>query len=153
ERRGNEWFERACNWRCTIRYRVDLDELATACGDEVDCARRVGEGTLSPALAWLIHPIPRHDVPVTVRVRTPDPTQFASGMNAIDEGNAEADKRTFGFRSFDLDEGSFTAFGPMRRFRIDVPSHHGTKGRLDLAVVGAKRYAMSDDMIREWVED
>lgn len=167
ERRGNEWFERSCNSRCTIRYRIDLDELAASCGDEVDCARRVGAATLSPALAWLIHPTPRHDVPVRVHVWTPDPAQFASGMAAVDEVNADGRVsaaaggragdgkrgRTFAFRSFDLDEGSFTAFGPMRRYHIDVPVHDGAKGRLDIVVLGAKRYAMTDEMLREWVED
>src|SRR5687768_7834008 len=53
ERRGDEWIEPACIQHCTVRYRIDLGALAEACGDEVDCARRVGDATLSPALAWL----------------------------------------------------------------------------------------------------
>jgi len=150
ERRGNEWFERSCNWRCTVKYQVDLGELAKSCGDEVDCARRVGEATLSPALSWLIHPVPRNDVPVTVRVRTTDATQFATGMSATDDSNT-----TFAFRSFDLDEGSFTAFGPMRRFRIHIPDSKGSpnKARVDVAVLGAARYAMSDANLRSWIEE
>src|SRR4051812_33400856 len=80
ERRGNEWFERTCNWHCTVRYRIDLGELAAGCGDEVDCARRVGDATLSPALAWLVHPVPRMDVPVKVHVHTADNAQFSTGM-------------------------------------------------------------------------
>jgi hypothetical protein len=148
ERRGDEWFERSCNWRCTVRYSVDLDALAAGCGDEVDCARRVGEATLSPSLAWLVHPIPRHDVPVTVYARSSSGTPFASGMSAIDD-----EGRTFAFRSFDLDEGSFTAFGPMRRFRLDVPGDRGSKARIDVAVLGTHTYAMSDAAIRVWIED
>lgn len=148
ERRGNEWFERSCNWRCTVKYRIDLGELAAACGDEVDCARRVGDATLSPALSWLVHPVPRLDVPVTVRVRTPDSAQFATGMSAADDSG-----KTFSFRSFDLDEGSFTAFGPMRHFPIEVPGRKGgAKARIDVAVLGP-HYAMPDAAIRTWIED
>jgi predicted metalloprotease with PDZ domain len=148
ERRGNEWFERSCNWRCTVRYRIDLGELAQSCSDEVDCARRVGTATLSPALAWLVHPVPRTDVPVKVRVHTTDGAQFATGMNAIDESGT-----TFGFRSFDLDEGSFTAFGPMRHFRIDVPGTAGKRANIDVAVLGRAPYAMSDETMRSWIEE
>ena len=148
ERRGNEWFERSCNWRCTVRYRIDLGELAASCGDEVDCARRVGETTLSPALAWLVHPVPRTDVPVRVRVHSDDGAQFATGMSAADGAGA-----TFTFRSFDLDEGSFTAFGPMRRYRVDVPGRGAEKAVIDVAVLGSARYAMPDATIRSWIEE
>lgn len=148
ERRGNEWFDRSCNWRCTVRYQIDLGELANACGDEVDCARRVGDATLSPALAWLVHPVPRSDVPVKVRVHTTDSAQFATGMSA-----ADPESRTFTFRSFDLDEGSFTAFGPMRRLRVDVPGKGSRAARIDVAVLGDARYAMPDATIQSWIED
>lgn len=149
ERRGKEWYEPACNRRCTVRYRIDLGELANACGDEVDCARRVGDSTLSPAVAWLAHPSPKTDVAVTVQVRTPDRTQFASGMHASDDTG-----RNFAFRSYDLDEGSFTAFGPMRVSRVEVPSKDGrSNAHVDVAVVGKTKYGMNDDEIREWVDD
>ena len=151
EKRGNQWYEPACSRHCTVRYRIDLGELAAACGDEVDCARRVGESTLSPALAWLAHPSPKTDVPVTVRVRTAAGTQFASGMHALDETGT-----AFGFRSYDLDEGSFSAFGPMRHYRVDLtgktarPEAHP---RVDIEVVGKQTYGMTDDEIREWVDE
>lgn len=149
ERRDNEWFERSCNWRCTVRYQIDLGELASACGDEVDCARRVGDATLSPALAWLVHPVPRTDVPVTVRVKTPDGAQFATGMRPADSSG-----KRFSFRSFDLDEGSFTAFGPMRRHRIDVPGKaSGQRARIDVSILGSAHYAMPDDSLGMWIEE
>lgn len=148
ERRGSEWVERSCNWRCTVRYKIDLGDLAAACGDEVDCARRVGDATLSPALAWLVHPVPRTDVPVRVNVQTQDGSQFVSGMNAADVLG-----RTFTFRSFDLDEGSFTGFGPMRRFHVDVPGKGTEKARIDVAVLGTHPYAMPDSAIRTWIEE
>jgi hypothetical protein len=149
ERRGQEWREPSCERHCKVRYRVDLGEIAAACGDEVDCARRVGESTLSPALSWLAHPSPRTDVPVTVRVHAKEPSQFLSGMNPADDTG-----RKFAFRSYDLDEGSFTAFGPMRRYRVDVRGTRGPgSGKIDLAIVGHARFAMPDAAIRSWVED
>jgi hypothetical protein len=149
ERRGAGWYEPACLRHCTVRYHIDLGEVAAACGDEVDCARRVGDATLSPALAWLAHPSPKTDVPVTVEVRAPDGTQFASGMHAVDETG-----RRFAFRSYDLDEGSFTAFGPMRRYRVAVNGKgKDTSPRVDVTVVGSHAYTMTDENLREWVDD
>jgi hypothetical protein len=149
KRRGTQWVEPSCMRHCTVRYRIDLGELAAACGDEVDCARRVGDATLSPALAWLAHPVPKTDVPVTVRVRTPNAMQFVSGMNATDESG-----HAFGFRSYDLDEGSFTAFGPMRHYRVDVSGKAGQpNARVDVALVGKTKYGMTDNDIREWVDE
>ena len=148
ERRGADWFEPTCEERCTIRYTVNLDELARSCGDEVDCARRVGSAVLSPSMAWLLHPSPRSDVPVEVRVRAEEPARFATGMSAMGQ-RASA----YAFRSFDLDEGSFTAFGPMRRTRLELPGRRGTDARLDVVLLGDVRYAMSDDAIVSWVSD
>jgi hypothetical protein len=146
QKRGDEWIEPTCHQHCTIRYRIDLGALAEACGDEVDCARRVGDATLSPALAWLMHPVPRGDVPVHVRVRASDPHQFASGMSPTSDSG-----QSFAFRSFDLDEGSFSGFGPMRTFRLDVPGRGSTPGRMDVVVLGKNRYAMSDAELTSWV--
>jgi hypothetical protein len=148
-KRGADWFEPSCTSRCTVRWRVDLGELAAACGDEVDCARRVGDATLSPALAWLLHPSPKTDVPVRVRVHTPLATRFMTGLS---EGSDALSGYTF--RAHDLDEGAFTAFGPMRRYRVEAP---GLAGRgpalLDVSIVGDTRYAMSDDAMKAWIRD
>ncbi|AKV01869.1 hypothetical protein AKJ09_08532 [Labilithrix luteola] len=143
-RKGTSWVEPSCQRHCTLRYRVDLGELAQGCGDDVDCARRVGEATLSPSLAWLVHPIPKTDVPVDVHVRTPNATQFISGMHGSDESG-----RAFTFRSYDLDEGSFTAFGPMRRYRVDVPGPN--PARIDVAILGKVQYGMPDTAMRAWI--
>jgi hypothetical protein len=147
-RSGEQWVVPACGRYCTVRYRIDLGELASACGDEVDCARRVGGATLSPALAWLAYPSPKTDVPVTVRVHTPNVLEFMSGMHATDESG-----HAFAFRSYDLDEGSFTAFGPMRRLRANVASPSGEQARIDVALVGNASFGMTDDELREWVGD
>jgi hypothetical protein len=139
---GTGWLEPTCAEDCTVRYTLDLDQVAQACGDEIDCAMRVGRATLSPSLAWLVHPAPKVDVPVTVRVRVVDPNEFATGMRRADD-----EALTYKFRSPDLDEGSFTAFGPMRHLRVDPPG-----GRIDVKVLGPP-LAMSDGAIRTWVGD
>src|SRR5262249_9062228 len=69
---GEGWIAPACVRACTVRYALDLDAMAAACGDELDCALRVGPTTLSPALAWLLHPAPKGDAPVTLRVHARD---------------------------------------------------------------------------------
>src|SRR4051812_24970704 len=33
ERRDSDWIEASCIRHCTVRYRIDLGELAAACGD------------------------------------------------------------------------------------------------------------------------
>ncbi|MEZ4258622.1 MAG: hypothetical protein R3B36_06115 [Polyangiaceae bacterium] len=148
QRTRTGWSEPSCRSRCTVRYTIDLGELAAACGDEVDCASRVGAATLSPAMAWLAHPVPRLDVPATVDVRSPNALEFVSGMHAVGDTG-----RRFGFRSIDLDEGSFTAFGPLRRYVVDLPAIGRRPARIDLALVGSDPFAMSDEGVRAWVEE
>src|SRR5690606_3244169 len=73
----------------------------------------------------------------------------ATGMHALDERSGR-----YAFRSFDLDEGSFTAFGPMRRFRVDAPGKLGPRSaRLEVALVGTGEFGMSDDEMKTWVAD
>ncbi len=143
---GESWIVPECSERCTVRYRIDLGALAASSGDSVDVARRVGSTTLSPSLAWLAHPSPKTDVPVDVHVRSAEPEAFASGMNAD-----PSDRTRFHFRSFDLDEGSFTAFGPMRRFSVKVASD--PSARIDVALLGKAPYAMPDATFRSWIAE
>jgi hypothetical protein len=138
---GSGWLERTCVEHCTVRYHLDLDQVAAGCGDEIDCAMRIDDSTLSPALTWLIHPAPKVDVPVVVRVRAQNEREFATGMHSAGAS------LTYSFRSSDLDEGSFTAFGPMRKYRVDVPG-----GGIDVRILG-RPMAMSDDTVRAWVGD
>ena len=84
-----------------------------------------------------------------MRVRTSNVMQFVSGMHPSDESGL-----AFSFRSYDLDEGSFTAFGPLRHYRVDVSGRTGRTGaRVDVAVVGKQKYGMNDEEIREWIGD
>src|SRR5262249_34618336 len=87
------WSAPSCVRACTVRYAIDVEALAAACADELDCALRVGPTTLSPALAWLLHPAPKGDAPVTLRVHAADPAAFATGLRPAGEA------LTYRFRS------------------------------------------------------
>jgi hypothetical protein len=136
------WHSLACRSRCSVRYTVDLGVLAAACDDAVDCAMRVGDATLSPALAWLLHPEPNGDASVSVRVRAEDPRELLTGMTPRDDAPS-----TYAFRSPDLDEGAFTAFGPMRKTRLSVRD-----AAIDVAILGGPM-ALSDAEILGWIAD
>jgi hypothetical protein len=132
---AGEWTAPACVRACTVRYGIDLRELAAACGDrDVDCAVRLRDAVLSPALAWLLHPKPRGDAPVTVRWRAPDAARVLTGLRPA-------------FRSQDIAEGSFTAFGIMRRARVDAAS-----ATFDVGFLGPP-LAMGDDAALAWLAD
>jgi hypothetical protein len=134
------WRDPACRTRCAVRYHVDLGQLAAACDDAVDCAARVGNAILSPAMAWLLHPEPNGDADVVVRVRPRDPLEFMTGMNPRPDAPF-----TYGFRSPDLDEGAFTAMGPMRRSELSVRG-----AAIDVALLG-EPMRMSDAQLFAWI--
>jgi len=147
--RGSQWIEPGCQRRCTVRYRIDLTELAAQCGGNLDCARVVDGAVLSPAMAWLMYPAPKVDAPVSVHVRTEPGATFATGMHATD-----ASERNFSFRSHDLDEGSFSAFGQMRHAAVQLPGRGGQSSAVvNVEVLGRQTYAMTDDDVRTWVHD
>ncbi len=144
---GGAWVVDGCVRGCAARYAIDLDALADSCDGNVDCAMRAGQVTLSPALVWLIHPQPKGDAPVTLRVRAKEgegaPSAFATGLR---RAPASAGEGRYAFRSPELDEGSFTTFGPVRRERLDVAG-----ARLDVVLLGASM-AMTDAEIGAWIE-
>jgi hypothetical protein len=139
---GDEWDAPSCTSRCTVRYAIDLDDLASACHGDLDCALGVGGGVVGPASAWLLRPEPRGDASATMHIRGGDASTFATGLR-----RAGADGRTFAFRGWELGEGSFTAFGPMRRARVEHPG-----ALLDIAMLGTP-LAMGDDATRAWIAE
>jgi hypothetical protein len=139
-RTGSQWTIPGCSVRCSVRYTVDLGALAAACDDAMSGASRVGDAILSPAMTWLLHPEPNGDAPVTLRLRGGEPGQVLTGLAPV-PGTPDL----YTFRSPDLDEGAFTAFGPMRQARLDVRG-----GVIDLAILGGP-LAIADDALRAWI--
>jgi hypothetical protein len=126
------WRLDDCTSPCTVRYTIDLAALVEACGRELDCGTRVNDSILAPAARWLVRPAGSVDAPVTVRARAGGP--FALGLRR-GEGGAYA------FRSSELDESSYTAFGPMRTRRAEP---------LDIALLD-RPLAMDDDALTKWI--
>lgn len=128
ERSGGGWELSSCRAPCTVRYAVDLPALARACDDELDCAVEREGATIGPVSQWLLRPSAR-DAAITLRVRGGGPHAF--GMRR--RGDA------YVFRAGELVEGSYTAFGAVRRQRLPR-----TDATVDVAFLGAP-LAMSDE--------
>jgi hypothetical protein len=136
-RSGTGWIAPACLVRCTLRYTVDLDALASACR-RIDCSRRVGDAIVGTASIWMLRPEPMGDAVIRVVLRGGDPARFATGLRRDPRGG-------FVLRSGELAEASYTAFGSFRRAQVDVPG-----ARLDVALLGAP-LDMGDAATLEWI--
>ncbi|MGO9836205.1 MAG: hypothetical protein ACLP1X_18550 [Polyangiaceae bacterium] len=137
-REGDGWRAPTCRSRCVVRYVVDLEALASAC-HRMDCDRRVGDAILGLASAWMLRPEPAGDAVLRVRLAGGDPTRFATGLRRDPEGG-------FILRARELGEAAFTAFGSLRRDRIELPG-----ARLDLALLGPP-LSMGDAATVGWVK-
>jgi hypothetical protein len=136
------WRVDGCSARCTVKYSLDLDELARTCGGHTDCARRVGRSVLSPASTWLLRPEAEGDATALVRVRGAEPSLFATGLR-----RAPGASDRYVFRAFEIAEGSYTAFGGLRH-----PPVKPTGASLDVAILDAP-LAMTDDEVGQWVTE
>jgi predicted metalloprotease with PDZ domain len=138
-RDGDAWLAPPCRSRCTIRYAVDLDTMASSCRG-LDCVRRVGDAIIGPTSTWILRPDPAGDAIVQVAVRRGDPARFATGLRRDDQGG-------YVFRARELGESSYSAFGSLRRGRVQV-----TGAALDVTLLGAP-LAMGDEATLSWLRD
>jgi hypothetical protein len=137
-RAGSGWTAPACVVRCTLRYTVDLDALASTCR-RVDCTRRVGDAVVGTASLFMLRPEPVGSAILRVLPRGGDPARFATGLRRDPRGG-------FVLRSDELAEASYTAFGSFRRAQIDVPG-----AKLDVALLGAP-LGMGDAATLQWIK-
>jgi predicted metalloprotease with PDZ domain len=135
---GDAWLAPSCREQCTVRYAVDLDALAAACGD-MDCARRVGGAVLGPASVWMLRPSPSGDAVMRVDVRGRDGARFATGLRRAPGGG-------FALHARELGEASYTAFGDFRRVRAPVSG-----ATLDVVLLGAP-LTMGDADTVGWIQ-
>ncbi len=124
ERDGDGYRDPACRSRCTVRYAIDLATLASSC-HRMDCERKIGDAVLGRASSFMLRPEPMGDARFHVRVRGPHADRFVTGLRRDPAGG-------FVFSASEFGEASFTAFGSMRRGRVDVPG-----ARIDVALLGA----------------
>jgi predicted metalloprotease with PDZ domain len=136
-RDGDVFVASACRSRCTLRYTLDLAELAASCR-RMDCERRVGEGVIGRATAFLLRPETAGDAVFEVDTVGPDVQRFATGLQRRGKGR-------FSFRASALSEASFTAFGDMRRGTLDLPD-----ANVDVVFLGAP-LAMGDEAALEFI--
>jgi predicted metalloprotease with PDZ domain len=122
-RDGDAFVAPACRSRCTIRYALDLDELASSCRG-MDCEHKVGQSMLGRASTFMLRPERAGDAIFLLNVVGPDTERFATGLQG---GHGH-----FLFRASALGEASFTAIGAMRRGSLDLPG-----ARLDVVFLGA----------------
>jgi hypothetical protein len=138
-RDGEAFVLPECRVRCTVRYALDLDDLASSC-HRMDCARRVGDSILGMASSFLLRPEPLGDAILRLRTRGGDAERFVTGLRRDSDGG-------YVFRASELGEASFTAFGSLRRSPLSVPG-----ARLEVALLGAP-LAMGDPATLDWLRE
>ena len=113
---------------------VDLEALAAACS-RLDCGRLIGDAMLSQASAWMLRPEPAGEATVHVHFLG---DRYATGLRHDPAGG-------YVFRSEDLGEASYTAFGAFRRSSVEVGG-----ATLDVTLLG-QPVKMGDAAVVEWV--
>lgn len=137
-RAGEGWWAPSCRGTCTLRYQVDLEALTSNC-HHMDCARRVGDAVIGTAAVWMLRPETAGDATFRVHLHG-DPARSATGLRPDGQGG-------YVFRGHELGEASYTAFGALRRARVDVPG-----GSLDAVLLGPP-LAMGDAAALAWIHD
>lgn len=126
---------------CRIRYRYRLVEAARDIND-IDIAKLSNNTTVlgSPS-AWLLKPVETvRNHHVTFHVTPPPGWEFVSGVFPVTKN-----KNTYGAASTELKDMSYSAFGKLRLYTIEV-----TGGKLDVAIAPGN-YTVNDSMIVDWV--
>jgi hypothetical protein len=130
---GGAFLAPSCLLRCTVRYALDLDALASSC-HRMDCARRVGESIIGRASSFMLLPSSAGEASIHVHGVGENAGRFATGLRR----DAADARGGFVFSGRELGEASFTAFGAIRRGRLDLPG-----ARIDVALLG-EPLAMGD---------
>ena len=138
-REQGAWRAPSCRERCTIRYDLDLEAVVSACHG-FGCPRRVGGALLGPADMWIVRPEVMADAAIRVRVVGPDAQRLATGLRKDPSGG-------YAFRGHELGEAAYTAFGDLRRSKVEVPG-----GALEVVLLGAP-LAMGDAATLTWIRN
>jgi predicted metalloprotease with PDZ domain len=111
-RDGDAFIAPACRSRCTIRYSLDLEQVASSC-HRMDCLRKIGDAMFGRASIFLVHPEPMGDGSFVVTMVGPNASRVATGLRPLAHD-------TFAFQASAFGEASYTAFGAFRRADFEV---------------------------------
>lgn len=141
----NEWTIDGCSAMCTVRYTVDLRQAPT----DLDRVIRAGSSEhvayLSPSYAWLLRPDPISPSIIHVSFHAPAPERAAPKTFA----RASFVTGLFGtMTSRDFGEGSFAAFGALRRAVVPVGG-----AEIEVAVLGDVELAIGERGVVRWTEN
>jgi hypothetical protein len=106
-RDGDAFVAPACRSRCTLRYALDLEQIASSC-HRMDCERKVGDAMFGRASIFVLRPEPMGDASFTVDVVGANTKRLATGLH-------EGVRDRYGFQASAFGEASYTAFGTFRR--------------------------------------
>jgi len=134
-----------CADRCVVKYTIDLRDGPIDLDQVVKSGSPGHEGWLSPTYAFLMRPepFPTSHLTIHVHAKPPDPAEnghfahatFASGMAPA-------------MRAADFGEGSFAAFGDLRRAIVKAPG-----AEIEIAMLGDFPIAMGDAGVLRWTEN
>jgi hypothetical protein len=130
------WELTSCAAPCTVRYAIDLEALVKTCRRHHSCAMNVDGVTVAPVSSWILRP---HATGARISMRTRGDGPFAFGMRRSGDGYA--------FNVSELSEGSYTAFGPLRKRRVARDD-----AAVEVALLGSP-IAMGDDAVVKWIGD
>ncbi len=127
-----------CAEGCRVRYHFALKEAADSIHD-VDTAIRSGDIVFAPPSTWLLHPVsPGPLGRFLLHVDAGAASRFVTGMGRDSQGG-------FVGKTDDLDDGAFSAFGPVHVGEVKVGGATLTVG------VAPDRLPMSDAEVLAWV--
>ncbi len=136
-RAGGAWLAPSCAERCTLRYQVDLQALASACRG-FECPRRVGDALLGTAARWMVRPDVLDDATIHITAGGDHVARFATGLRRDGDGGYTLHGR-------ELREASYTAIGGFRRAHVEFPG-----AALDVVFLGPP-LQMGDEAVLAWI--
>ena len=140
-----------------IHYAINLDAAARQ-ANSIDVVYKAGPAWVAAGSSWLLQPQPlRADTRVTVAVRTPANSGFASGMKRDDSGNYTILARR-------LHSATYGVFGAFREEGFSVPgpfafmpavvttSPHSEKARIKVVVLPGD-LTLTMDQLTYWLRE
>ena len=129
---------RECIDDCTVRYVIDLDKVERSHEGVI----AIGQSTyVAPPAFWLVQTSTQARGTYELTIDGAESPSFATGLRRHDATH-------FYIPTGDLTEGSFTAFGHLRRRLLEASG-----ASIELVITGDEKPRMTDDELAQWVKD